>query len=221
MEGLRWRWRGENWWRVKRAWRGKRGGKMREKGGRKGARKHTREALIVVPLWLRCSLVTFNFVRTEFKWEIVETHWHESHGIASTASFKRESLVWGFTTKWSQHPSLWLGSRAMRTSNEDLAALSRWSLASSSVNICSASLLNQLCGWQEPPVLVLFYRKIHQIGTHLKGGYFSCRQIVFFCFFVFFSPWFFIPPSISWCIDTQNGPPKGRTGMHNSTAYML
>ena len=41
---------------------GKRGGeKWGEKGGRKGARKRTRKTLILVPLWFRYSLVTFQF----------------------------------------------------------------------------------------------------------------------------------------------------------------
>ena len=43
---------------------------------------------------------------------------------------------------------------------------------------------------------------------------------VLFCFFVFFSPWFFTSPSISWHLETQNGgPPKGVIG-HMALIYV-
>ena len=51
-----------------------------------------------------------------------------------------------------------------------------------------------------------------QIDTHLKGGCFSCLGSFSSSFSLsFFSPWFFIFPSISWHLETQNGPPKGDT----------
>ena len=47
------------------------------------------------------------------------------------------------------------------------------------------------------------------IDTHLQGGSFSSCHFVFICCFVFFSPRFVTPPSISWHLQTQNGQPKG------------
>ena len=41
---------------------GEGGGEMREKGGRKGARKRTRKTLILVPLWFRYSLVALQLM---------------------------------------------------------------------------------------------------------------------------------------------------------------
>ena len=43
-----------------------------------------------------------------------------------------------------------------------------------------------------------------------------------FCFFVFFSPWFFISPSASshW-LTPQNGPPKGVTGNDHKSGFIL
>ena len=37
---------------------------------------------------------------------------------------------------------------------------------------------------------------------------FMSWHFVFFCFFVFSSPWFFISPSISWHLETQKWPTK-------------
>ena len=76
----------EKWCETAQGLKGKEGGEMREKGGRKGVRKHTRKTLILVPLWFRYSLVAFQ-LNYEF-----DTHIHTSK-ILSTIEFELDTHI--------------------------------------------------------------------------------------------------------------------------------